>query len=68
MQIVNKIPPAPHPLPTAALPSSETPLAPVRRIASSSLFQGAQTEVQIEHQQQVYRLRVTALGKLILTK
>jgi hemin uptake protein HemP len=41
---------------------------PVRRITSASLFQGTHTEVQIEHQQQVYRLRVTSLGKLILTK
>jgi len=39
----------------------------VRRIDSASLL-GPQGEVLIVHQQQVYRLRVTSLGKLILTK
>lgn len=42
------------------------PQAP-RRLASTDLFAGTR-EVQIEHGQQVYRLRRTALGKLILTK
>lgn len=41
--------------------------ASTRRIASSELFAGA-VEVEIEHQEQVYRLRRTSLGKLILTK
>ncbi len=39
-----------------------------RRIASEELFAGGAVEVEILHQQQVYRLRRTALGKLILTK
>jgi hemin uptake protein HemP len=43
------------------------PAAP-RRIASQELFAGDAVEVEIEHQQQIYRLRRTALGKLILTK
>ncbi|MFG6487192.1 hemin uptake protein HemP [Roseateles sp. BYS78W] len=45
------------------------PSAPgaVRRIDSASLL-GQRGEVLIVHQQQVYRLRVTSLGKLILTK
>jgi hemin uptake protein HemP len=60
------LPPA-APSPAQAAPAWAAPL-PVRRITSASLFQGTHTEVQIEHQQQVYRLRVTALGKLILTK
>mgnify|MGYP001160351747 CR=1 FL=1 len=47
-------------------PTGATGLAP-RRIASDELFAGA-VEVQIEHREQVYRLRRTSLGKLILTK
>ena len=47
----------------AGLPASTTP----RRIASKQLL-GADTEVEIEHDGQVYRLRKTAQGKLILTK
>ena len=38
-----------------------------RAIASESLFAGA-TEVQILHRGSLYRLKQTALGKLILTK
>lgn len=38
-----------------------------RRIDSEALFAGA-VEVEIEHHAQVYRLRRTSLGKLILTK
>jgi hemin uptake protein HemP len=38
-----------------------------RRVPSSELFAGAQ-EIEIVHREQVYRLRQTALGKLILTK
>jgi len=38
-----------------------------RRIASDTLMNGAR-EVIIEHAGQDYRLRVTAQGKLILTK
>ncbi len=37
------------------------------RMSSQSLFSGAQ-EVEIDHNGAVYRLRLTALGKLILTK
>lgn len=42
------------------------PAAP-RRLDSESLFAGS-VEIEIEHQDQVYRLRKTSLGKLILTK
>jgi len=38
-----------------------------RHIDSATLL-GPQGEVLIVHRQQVYRLRVTSLGKLILTK
>jgi len=37
------------------------------RLNSESLF-GGRREIEIEHAGQVYRLRLTALGKLILTK
>lgn len=49
--------------------SSRVPASAVPRISSDSLFGGPQqVEVEIEHRQQVYRLRRTSLGKLILTK
>ncbi|PZR20241.1 MAG: hemin uptake protein HemP, partial [Azospira oryzae] len=37
------------------------------RVDSATLFAGAQ-ELLIQHQAQTYRLRITAQGKLILTK
>ena len=37
------------------------------RLSSAWLFQSAK-EIEIEHRGDVYRLRQTALGKLILTK
>lgn len=43
------------------------PLPSARRLNSRQLL-GAALEVEIEHGAQVYRLRQTALGKLILTK
>ena len=49
--------PAPAPAPTVPPP----------RLNSESLLSGCR-EVEIEHAGQVYRLRLTALGKLILTK
>ncbi|MFG6440966.1 hemin uptake protein HemP [Roseateles sp. LKC17W] len=57
-----------EPRPTSVLP----PVVPagadaLRRVDSASLL-GPAGEVLIHHQQQVYRLRVTSLGKLILTK
>lgn len=60
-----------QPPPAGARDSAEATPAltapPPRRIASDELFGGA-VEVEIEHQAQVYRLRRTSLGKLILTK
>ncbi|MDZ7856384.1 hemin uptake protein HemP [Sphaerotilus sp.] len=38
-----------------------------RRISSRALMDG-QREIEIEHDGALYRLRLTALGKLILTK
>lgn len=40
---------------------------PVRRITSAELF-GNNQEIEIEHGGSCYRLRQTALGKLIMTK
>jgi len=53
----------------AAMPGVADKLtgAPLRRIDSQALL-GAAQEVEIIHRGQVYRLRRTALGKLILTK
>lgn len=55
-------PPATSP-PSAARPAAKAP----PRFTSAQLFGSAQ-EVLIEHASQTYRLRRTALGKLILTK
>jgi hemin uptake protein HemP len=57
---------SPRPQPPATQPARPLPAEP-RRIDSATLL-GPQGEVLIDHQQQVYRLRVTSLGKLILTK
>lgn len=38
-----------------------------RRYSSATLFEGAK-EIVIVHEEQEYRLRITANGKLILTK
>lgn len=40
---------------------------PLRRVHSAALL-GSEQEVEIQHGQAVYRLRLTSLGKLILTK
>lgn len=41
--------------------------AKTRLISSGGLFEG-QTELLIEHGREIYRLRQTSQGKLILTK
>jgi len=48
-------------------PAAATPAGDRRRIKVSELLQG-QREVILEHDSQDYRLRITANGKLILTK
>lgn len=48
-------------------PARPAAVDPTRRIDSATLL-GTRGEVHIVHRQQVYRLRVTAQGKLILTK
>ncbi len=56
-------PPAP-PLPPGSAASAPVPAV---RVSSAQLFAGA-LEVRIDHHGVVYRLKQTALGKLILTK
>jgi hemin uptake protein HemP len=52
----------------AAAPADERPRAPAApRLCSPDLF-GSAVEIEVEHDAQVYRLRKTSLGKLILTK
>ncbi|WP_425260660.1 hemin uptake protein HemP [Rubrivivax sp. RP6-9] len=64
-------PPAPKTPPAGAgaapAPAARLPQPGLRRLSSSELL-GGRTEVEIEHEAQVYRLRRTAMGKLILTK
>lgn len=60
----------PHPpqAPSAAdAPAATVRSAAPRVVCSQSLFDGA-SELQIEHRGTLYRLRQTAMGKLILTK
>ncbi|QTN28857.1 hemin uptake protein HemP [Rhodoferax sp. AJA081-3] len=70
MNVIPKVPghneqtPAPVDSSAGHKPSAS---ARVARMPSTALFSGAQ-EVEIEHHGTVYRLRQTALGKLILTK
>ncbi len=58
-----------RPIPTPGAvqaPGAADPTGPAR-IDSRDLF-GAAQELLIQHQAQTYRLRITAQGKLILTK
>ena len=63
----------PHAAPMRAVGSplpSSTPVAGTtlrRQLASDTLFNGL-AEIEIRHGDMTYRLRQTALGKLILTK
>ena len=61
--------PASRPTPTAHAPVAPpaTAAAPCPRWASQQLL-GASPMAEIEHGGQIYRLRVTSLGKLIMTK
>lgn len=69
-----------HPSPSSGRPECREPAldpsadtwnpsgsASPRRMTSESLLAGAK-EVEIEHQGSIYRLKITSLGKLILTK
>lgn len=61
--------PASRPTPAAHAPAAPPApaAAPCPRWASQQLL-GASPMAEIEHGGQIYRLRVTALGKLIMTK
>lgn len=60
------IPSKPHPDDHQSPPSDETN-APLRTIPSDELLRGTR-EVLIEHLGELYRLRLTRNGKLILQK
>jgi hemin uptake protein HemP len=47
--------------------TAETPRLAVRRLESAALLAGAR-EIEIDHHGELYRLRCTNKGKLILTK
>ncbi len=47
--------------------TAETPRLTVRRLESAALLAGAR-EIEIDHHGELYRLRCTNQGKLILTK
>jgi hemin uptake protein HemP len=49
-------------------PAPANPAAEPARCVDSATLLGPRGEVFIVHREQVYRLRVTAQGKLILTK
>ena len=51
--------------PSTRRPNTAPPAAP--RVRSTDLL-GTANEVEIQHGDALYRLRLTALGKLILTK
>lgn len=48
-------------------PHRESSVVPARTVSSDDLFQGGH-ELLIEHHGEVYRLRLTKTGKLILNK
>ena len=60
-------PPKPAPAPPPRVDTRWQRAPATVRVTSEPLFAGA-AEVQIEHFGAVYRLKQTALGKLILTK
>ena len=51
----------------AAIDPSQLPNAVAHKLSSAAILSG-HTELQIDHNGEVYRLRRTRLGKLILTK
>jgi hemin uptake protein HemP len=66
--MLDDLPPQPPARPSATRPvRAAAPAAGDRRIDSATLL-GPDGELFIDHQQQVYRLRITSQGKLILTK
>jgi hemin uptake protein HemP len=62
----DKSPATPSATAVAAIPVPLRAAPAVRRLTSVGLMQD-QREVEIEHGSKIYRLRITQLGKLILT-
>lgn len=64
---------APAIAPNNTLPNGQRPRdalnnsLPCKRLSSNALLAGM-NEIEIEHGASIYRLRITSLGKLILTK
>lgn len=68
MSLLKPPAPEPQPLSPSALPGGPgTRPGPAPRWRSGQLLAG-QREAHIEHEGTTYRLRLTSLGKLILTK
>lgn len=61
------VPPSPPPVVEIRQPAAPARPAEPTRWHSDRLF-GERVEIEIEHGGSIYRLRKTALGKLILTK
>jgi hemin uptake protein HemP len=61
-------PPLPQSLGATAGTVGTAPLPPLPPLVRSEQLFGRGTELRIEHRGAIYRLRQTALGKLILTK
>ena len=53
---------------SAFTPNAQQPHEPPPRRIDSQTLLGAAQEIEINHVGQIYRLRRTSLGKLILTK
>ena len=53
--------------PRLCQPGEQRERAPTRTVSSESLFQGT-TEIAIDHNGAIYRLKITRQGKLILNK
>ena len=59
---------SPPPPATGVATPRAAPSDGVPRVSSEQLFTGGAVELQIDHHGVLYRLKLTALGKLILTK
>jgi len=59
---------APSPTDASYNPAPHQQAHPARKLISSRTLLEGLREIEIDHGGQLYRLRVTALGKLILTK
>ncbi len=62
------LPPPSHPPGSATPVTGQAPAAAEAPCWSSSQLLGGQREAHISHEGTTYRLRLTSLGKLILTK